>query len=71
MLLINNKTFKYIYKRYLEQIKSLIKNLLKKKIYNQSQVKNIEKELVDNLTEEEKSEFDKLIKLAEEKMKAL
>ena len=44
--------------------------MLEKKIYNQSQVKNIEKELVDNLTEEEKSEFDKLIKLAEEKMKA-
>lgn len=71
MLSINSKTFDLIYKRYLDQIKSLIKKLLEEKVFSQSNLRNVEKELAFNLTEEEKNEFNNLIKQAEQNIKAL
>ncbi len=69
MLLLNEEIFNVFFQRLLNDTKLLIKKLLDEKVFSQSNMKNVEKELFYILSEEEKKEFNELIIKTKEEMK--
>ena len=67
MLLMDDSKFESFYKMLLNFIKKLIKNLIEEKIFTAQNQKYIENVISDNLSNEEKVEFKKLIKEAGQK----
>ena len=67
MLLMDESIFESFYKMLLNFIKKLIKNLIEEKIFTSQNQKSIENVISDNLSNEEKVEFRKMIKEAGQK----
>ena len=67
MLLMDESIFESFFKILLNFIKKLIKNLIEEKIFTAQNQKSIENVISDNLSNEEKVEFKKLIKEAGQK----
>jgi len=70
MLLLDDKLFNVVFQRLLNDIKILVNKLLDEKVFSQSSIRNVEKEMQLILTEEEKREFKSLIDSAEENIKS-
>jgi len=71
MLLLNDKLFNVVFQRLLNDIKILVNKLLDEKVFSQSNIRNVEKEIKLILTKEEKEEFNRLIHNAEQNIKKL
>ena len=71
MLLLDDDIFDVFFQRLLNDTKLLVKKLLDQKIFSQSNMKNVEKELICILSEKEKEEFKSLIKQTQEDIKKI
>ena len=69
ILLLNDDLFNVVFQRLLNDTKLLINKMLEEKVFSQSNIRNVEKEINLILTEDEKKEFNNLISLAQEDVK--
>ena len=67
MLLMNDSVFESYYKILLNLIKELIRDLLQERIFKSENHRSFENIISDELSDEERAEFNKIIKEAGEK----